>query len=216
MWHIKSHPTLTDYKNYHHVTFDLDATEQIADMFGEVINQANFNTGFDMICLVNNAAILEPIKPIDKAIVAEITKSLNINLTANIVLASQFIERTKKLKVRRKIVNISSGSGNYPAADMSIYCTTKAGLNMFTRCVGIEQIENVNPVEIIAVDPGMVETTMQKTARGKNENEFKMANFFKEAYKNRELQSSEEIAQHLLRIVYNKYETGKIVKYYDS
>jgi benzil reductase ((S)-benzoin forming) len=154
----RSHSTLTDYENYQHVTFDLGETDKIGRMLSEIMNQIFTNTDFHLICLVNSAAILEPLKAIEQADAAEIKGSINVNLIAPIVMASQFIERTKDFTIRRKIVNISSGSGTYPAADMSIYSTTKAGLNMFTRCIGVEQAGNENPVEIIAVDPGMVET----------------------------------------------------------
>jgi len=212
----RSDSSLSDYKNYQHAIFDLGDTDKIGRMMSEIMYQISTSTDFDMICLVNNAAILEPIKAIEQADAAEISKSINVNLIAPIVMASQFIERTKEFTIRRKIVNISSGSGTYPAADMSIYSTTKAGLNMFTRCIGVEQAGNENPVEIIAVDPGMVETEMQRTARGKNADEFKMAGFFKEAHTNGELQSTEEIALHLHRIIYTKYEIGKIVNYCDQ
>lgn len=93
----------------------------------------------EMICLINNAAMLEPLKSIEECGAWEINKNLQISLIAPIVLSSCFIKQTHHFQGRRKIINISSGSGKYPAPDMSIYCTAKAGLNMFTHCVGAEQ-----------------------------------------------------------------------------
>lgn len=86
------------------------------------------------------------------------------------------------LSIRKKIINISSGSGIYPAPTMSVYCSVKAGINMFTQSVGSEQRNRPNPVEIIAVNPGMVDTDMQRMARGKNEQEFEMAKAFAHAH----------------------------------
>ncbi|MGM0883040.1 MAG: SDR family NAD(P)-dependent oxidoreductase [Bacillota bacterium] len=169
---------LATYNKYTHTTFDLSHTVEIESKINDLFKQIPFRN-FEMICLINNAAMLEPLKSIEECSVLEINKNLQISLIAPIVLTSCFIKQTNHFQGRRKIINISSGSGKYPAPDMSVYCTAKAGLNMFTHCVGAEQKSQPYPVEIIAVDPGMVETEMQKLARGKNEEDFEMSAFFK-------------------------------------
>lgn len=45
-------------------------------------------------------------------------------------------------------------------------------MNMFTECVSLEQTGQQYPVEIIAFDPGMVDTELQAVARGKSAEEF--------------------------------------------
>jgi benzil reductase ((S)-benzoin forming) len=132
------------------------------------------------------------------------------------IMSSSFIRLTDNLKARRKIVNITSGAGTYPMADMSIYCTAKAGLNMFTRSVGVEQIARENPIEMIAVDPGMVETTMQQTARGKDAANFAMAGFFNEAHINGGLQTAEQLVADLRKIINKEYETGSIINHFEG
>jgi benzil reductase ((S)-benzoin forming) len=169
-----------------------------------------------MLCLINNAAMLEPLKSIEDCNAWEINTNLQISLIAPIMLTSCFIKQSNLFQGRRKIIHISSGSGRYPAPDMSIYCTAKAGLNMFTQCVGAEQKSLPYPVEIIAVDPGMVETDMQKHARGKNEEDFKMSAFFKDAYNNGQLQSTENLGKHLIDLINKKIETGKLVNYLEN
>ncbi|WP_259391424.1 SDR family NAD(P)-dependent oxidoreductase [Paenibacillus sp. 1011MAR3C5] len=89
------------------------------------------------------------------------------------------MKSTSHIHTRRKIVNITSGSGSYPAPGMSSYCSAKAGLNMFTQCVGLEQQNQPNPVEVIAVIPGMVDTEMQAIARSKDEQSLGMAQQFR-------------------------------------
>ena len=84
---------------------------------------------------------------------------------------------------------------------------------MFTQSVGLEQSNNGNPVEIIAVEPGMVETQMQQTARSQPEDEFAMAKYFKDALVKGELMTTDELADHLLRIIDQKIQTGKIISY---
>lgn len=207
--------TLAPYKKYTPITFDLSQTAEIESIINDVFKQIAF-CELEMICLINNAAMLEPLKPIEECDAWEINKNLQVSLIAPIVLTSCFIRQTNHFHGKRKIINISSGSGKYPAPDMSIYCTAKAGLNMFTQCIGAEQKNRQYPVEIIAVDPGMVETEMQKLARGKNEEDFAMSAFFNDAYNNGQLQSTENLGKHLINIINKNFETGKLVNFFEN
>ncbi|MDQ0496792.1 SDR family NAD(P)-dependent oxidoreductase [Paenibacillus brasilensis] len=204
--------TLDKYKNYTHRNFDLSNILGIELMLKEIFNQINLNDS-EMICLINNAAMLEPLKRIDNCNAEEINKNLQISLIAPMVLTSYFIRQTDNVQIRKKIINISSGSGTYPAPAMSVYCTAKAGINMFTQCIGAEQSKQQYPLEIIAVDPGMVETELQIVARGKNDQDFEMAKFFKQAHQTGQLQSTEELGKHLINIIDKKIEPGKLVNY---
>lgn len=207
-----SSDVLCKYKNYSHLRFDLSNTMGAQHMIDGILESINTNDT-DMLCLINNAAMLEPLKSIEKCTQEEINENLQISLIAPMVLTSCFIQQTVNLQLRRKIINISSGSGTYPAPDMSVYCTAKAGLNMFTRCVGAEQNKRENPIEIIAVDPGMVDTELQRVARGKNETDFGMAPFFNAAHETGQLISTRDLGEHLLHRIDQKIEPGKIVTY---
>ncbi|MGO4375790.1 SDR family NAD(P)-dependent oxidoreductase [Paenibacillus sp. MCAF20] len=46
--------------------------------------------------------------------------------------------QTEQWAIQRVIVNISSGSAKQAAAGMSVYCASKAALNMFTLCIQLE------------------------------------------------------------------------------
>ncbi len=87
---------------------------------------------------------------------------------------------------------------------------------MFTQCIGSEQSKRQYPIEIVAVDPGMVDTEMQKIARRKNDQDFEMAKFFKEAHQTGQLQSTEVLGKQLLKIIDKKLEPGKLVKYFED
>lgn len=191
---------LTQYKNYNHITFDLSHTLEIEFILNQIFEKIDFNEA-EMVCLINNAAMLEPLKPIDQCNAEEINRNLQISLIAPMILTSCFINQTKNHEIRRKIINISSGSGTYPAPSMSVYCTAKAGINMFTDCVGAEQSKKDKPIEIIAIDPGMVDTELQAMARGKNDQEFELAAFFNQAYETGQLQSTEAIGKYIVYII---------------
>ncbi len=200
---------LSRYPNYFHHNVDLSDTYKTEQTLIDIMKRIN-KESYNKLCLINNASMVEPLKRIEGCNTDEITRNLQISLIAPIVLTSCFIKHTA-MRMNRKIINISSGSGTYPAPDMSIYSTAKAGLNMFTRCVGLEQSGISNPIEIIAVDPGMVETEMQRIAR--TQPDFAMADYFNKAYADGHLQSTREVAQHILAIIEADIETGKIVNY---
>lgn len=203
---------LRSYSNYNHRTFDLSDIMALDTLIEEIVNGVNINDS-EIFCLINNAAVLEPLKSIERCTAEEIQQHLQVSLMAPMILTSSFIRHTEHIDIRRKIMNISSGSGTYPAPGMSVYCTAKAGINMFTQCIGAEQSSCSRPVEIVAVDPGMVETELQAAARGKDEQEFRMAKLFKQAHESGQIQSTEELGRYLLRIIEDEISPGKLVNY---
>lgn len=203
---------LRGYSNYTHRSFDLSEIMGVDALFKEIVHEVNI-VDSEIFCLINNAAMLEPLKPIERCTAQEIQQHLQVSLAAPMVATSSFIRHTEHIDIKRKIINITSGSGTYLAPGMSAYCTAKAGINMFTQCVGAEQVNQPRPVEIIAVDPGMVETQLQRAARGKDEQEFGMAKFFKQAYETGQVQRTKELGRYLLKIIENEYPSGKLVHY---
>jgi benzil reductase ((S)-benzoin forming) len=111
------------------------------------------------------------------------------------VLTSCFLEATEALPIRKTIVNVISGSANYPAPGMSAYCSAKAGLLMFTKCVAMEQEPRRYPARVVAFDPGMMDTPMQAEAR---RIEFPMNGFFSKAAAEGKLADAETVASRLL------------------
>jgi benzil reductase ((S)-benzoin forming) len=126
----------------------------------------------DGIYLVNNAAVLQPIKPIDRSDSEQIVQNINVNLVAPILLSSLFIKLTADWKMKKRIINISSGAGKKPHYGWSTYCSAKSGLDIFTRCVAIEQEERQYPVQIVSFTPGIIDTDMQSEIRSTNVNDF--------------------------------------------
>ncbi|MFD0587487.1 SDR family NAD(P)-dependent oxidoreductase [Paenibacillus sp. GCM10027627] len=201
---------LSTYDRYISISFDLSKSQGIEEMLKGIIGQIDF-AETEMIALINNAAMVEPLGAIENAKEEEINQSLQISLNAPIALTSSFIKFTEQSAagIRRKVVSISSGSAKYAAPGMSVYCTAKAGINMFTQCVGLEQAGRPYPVEVIAVDPGMVETDMQLTARGKSG--FELAGWFKQAHETGQLQSVQQVAKQLLHIIDLKQQPGELL-----
>lgn len=198
------------YERYKHVQFDLADIHSIDDLVSGMLEQIPLQE-VEFIGLINNAAMLEPLKPIDQCIAEEISTNLDISLAAPMILTSSFIQHTHHLTARRKIMNVSSSSGSYPAPSMAAYCTSKAGMNMFTQCVAMEQSGQPNPVEVIAFDPGMVDTELQAVARGKGPEEFALSGIFGQVYEAGQLRSPRDVAKQLIERMEEITDPGKVL-----
>jgi benzil reductase ((S)-benzoin forming) len=195
---------------YTHLPFDLAETSRLGQIL-EKVDEIVGDQSFDFVCLVNNAAMVEPLGLIEECAVSEIESHLQVGLIAPMQLTSMFIRRFRDEKIRKKVVFISSGAGFTAMPGSSIYCSSKAGLTMFAECVGLEQENNPDGFEVISIDPGMVDTSMQQTTRSKTSAEFPMADFFRQAFADGRLQEPSEVAEEIYAILGNTYEQGKFV-----
>jgi len=206
----RNQPDTLKSNNYHHLSQDLADTSQmnqIMDKMNWIVDEQSF----DFICLVNNASATEPIGPIEKCPPAEIEAHVRIGLLAPMLLTSMFIKRFADEKIRKKVVFISSGAAFTPLADESIYCSSKAGINMLAQCIGLEQKEKEYGFEVHSIGPGMVDTPMQLAVRSKTKEEFALADFFKQAFDEGKLQQPATVAEKIYTILGNKYEQGKYI-----
>jgi len=195
---------------YYHLSFDLTETtliSQIIEKVDEIFDRQNF----DYVCLINNASASEPIDYIEKCPPNKIESHVRIGLIAPMILSSMFIKIFSDYKIGKKLVFISSSVAFNAMPNLSIYCSSKAGINMFASCVGLEQKSREYGFEVISIDPGMVDTSMQQVARSKTNEEFSMANFFRQAFEDGKLQEPGNVAEKIYKILGNNYEQGKYI-----
>lgn len=115
--------------------------------------------------LINNAGVVEPVTPVAALPVDALLSALQVNLVAAMQLSAAFLAATNEVTGRRAIVNISSGAARHPVAGWASYCTGKAALDMFTRCIAEEQAAHANPARVCALAPGVLDTRMQEILR---------------------------------------------------
>jgi len=115
-------------------------------------------------------------------------------------------------RIRKKVAFISSGSAYTALPQESIYCGSKAGMNMFAQCVGLEQKDKEYRFEVICIGPGKVDTAMQQVARSKNREEYVWVDLAKQVYENGELQDPGKVAEKIYTILDNKYDQGQYVE----
>lgn len=164
------------------------------------------------IILINNAGIVEPVKPLGNATWQEIKAHVDTNLTAPIILANAFIRESIPYNSDKVIVNISSGAAYTPYFGWSLYCSSKAALNMVTKAVGLEQSRLGTNIRIISIAPGVVDTPMQSLIRNIDESDFPKKEKFVNLYNNNQLISPRESAVRILDIIERiQFNNGEIL-----
>jgi benzil reductase ((S)-benzoin forming) len=157
-----------EWRNYH---CDLGAPGQIQMVMGRLLDEIPYEHCGDVI-LINNAGVLTPIGALDTAEPAAIDAALQVNLMAPLRLMVLFIRAADRMRGNRRIINITSGAGRHPYAGWSHYCAAKAAVNMLTRCTALDQGRRSNPVNICALEPGVVATDMQAEIRRADDSDF--------------------------------------------
>ncbi len=116
--------------------------------------------------LINNAAMLTRIGPVDGCDDAELAGSLRVSLEAPMLLTAAFLRATGDWTVPRRILNISSGLGRRAMAGTAPYCAAKAGMDHYSRAVALDEATRANGARIVSLAPGVIDTDMQVQLRG--------------------------------------------------
>jgi benzil reductase ((S)-benzoin forming) len=183
--------------------YDLSETAGLDGLMQSIFEKITVKDD-DVIVLVNNAGIVTPVKPTDKSSSGEIVRNVTVNAIAPMILTSLFIKHTGDLNVGKRIINISSGAGKKPYYGWSAYCGSKAAIDLYTRCVSLEQQSREYPVKIISFAPGIVDTDMQKELRSATKQDFEQLERFI-AYKNDgKLSTPEFVAGKVIELMFDK------------
>jgi 3-oxoacyl-[acyl-carrier protein] reductase len=113
--------------------------------------------------LVNNAAIVGPVKPLFLVTAQEWEAVIGTNLTgaflcARAVLPSMIEQRSGK------IINVTSGLGTMVMPVLGGYSVSKAGLDHLTKILA-EEVREYG-IQVNGLDPGVMSTSMQDEVRG--------------------------------------------------
>ncbi len=152
-------------------SFDLGQTQAIPQLMAQVFGQVD-EQRVEGVYLVNNAGLIEPVKRVEDCPPEMVDQHMRVNLLAPMLLSAAFIRQSRHLNTQKRILHISSGAAEFPYYGWSCYCTGKAGLEMFGRCISEEQRDQKYPVECMSVAPGIIDTAMQTTIRSSREEDF--------------------------------------------
>ncbi|MET3658789.1 MULTISPECIES: SDR family NAD(P)-dependent oxidoreductase [Sporosarcina] len=181
---------------------DLSETEKLEALMDELITVSPREVV--SFTLINNAGMVDPIGIMGAINAEDITKAVALNLTAPMILSNTFIGALKNFKGVKRIVNISSGAGRNAYEGWGAYCTTKAGLDHFSRVVALEQGNAEHPVDIVSIAPGIIDTGMQETIRGSKEEAFPLIDRFIDYKEKGLLSSAEQTAGQLIAFMVNE------------
>lgn len=146
------------------------------------------------VLLVNNAGLVSPIGPPGGQGAAAVMQAVALNVAAPLALADAWVAATAGVPDRR-IVHISSGAARNAYAGWSVYCATKAALDMHARAV---QLDAVAGLRIESLAPGVVDTGMQAHIRATDASRFPLVGRFQGLHRDGALQSPSDVARRLL------------------
>ena len=201
--HLSSMPDLvvatfsrSDVEGVHHLSTDLSDPGEwpaVAGWMESVVDDVRPDGLFFFHC----AATLNPIGFVGEVDPDAYASNVVLNSASPQVLGERFIALAKHHSVPAVMVQISSGAATKPYSGWSSYCAAKAAVDHWTRTVGEELDERGEPITIISVAPGVVETPMQAEIRGMHESHFPKVQRFRDLKSEGILRSPEEVARDL-------------------
>lgn len=174
---------------------DLSQPEQIDKVAGEVVNRYPSING-----IIHNAGIIGPVGNIFTVDETKWDETLVVNLVS-VQHLTRILYPAMINAGRCRVTTISSGAAVNSLASWSAYCTSKAGLDMWTRCLADEGRND--GISAVSVAPGIVDTDMQATIRSADKADFPMVNRFIEFHKNGDLVAPDKVASSLFELMVN-------------
>jgi len=179
-------------KNFTFTKIDLSNLEEVRKLKFPNINVAT------NVLLVNNAATIGSILPLDKKATTDIINEYHLNLITPTLLSRKFISTCPTHQ--KLLINIGSGAANSPIASWSTYCVTKSGLDMLTEVINEENHDNL---QLFSIHPGVVDTKMQYEIRNSERRYFPLLDKFIAYYNDKELENIQDTAKKIYYILQN-------------
>jgi benzil reductase ((S)-benzoin forming) len=199
---------------YQHYSCNLSLEKEVQEVFMEIVH-CIFQKNPKEILLFNNAGVIEPIQTVGNLDQTPIIRNIQVNLIAPILITNLFFNKAQLTNTTVQVINVTSGAAARSIEGWSVYCSSKAGLNMFTQTAALEQTEIQSNNKIIAFSPGIMDTNMQEIIRSSSKEAFKELEKFKEFKEKDVLLKADVVADALVDLVLSgKAESGKL--YYVS
>lgn len=148
-------------------------------------------SGYEEVILINNAGWIGDINNIAAQNPDFLENAFKVNLLAPVLIINSFLNAFSSTDVNKIVCNISSGLAYRPESGLSSYCSSKAGLAMFTE---VAALENHGRTKFFSLAPGIVDTPMQDDLRNTTEEEFPKSETFKNFKESNMLSSPKEVA----------------------
>ena len=198
--------TLTElslsYPAFTHIKADLSRLVELRHAWLEIKRELDKMEKLMEVQFIHNAGTLGPVSLVGQGTRGEVhLHALQVNLVSALDLCERFVEDFDSFSGKKKLVLISSGAGKKPYAGWASYCVSKAGLDMFARVIGLEQMNKTNPIKVSSIAPGVVDTDMQAEIRKVSPEDFPNVQRFLDLKANEQLWQPSFVASKLFDYV---------------
>jgi len=181
-----------EQKTYPPANFYFLKADLSKNTLGKKIGVLNDLIANEDIYFINNASIIEPITKIAHLNEDAIDKTISVNIKSTMLITKYLLRHYNDHKL--SFVNISSGAANRAISNWSLYCSSKAFIQMFFNVAESEYEQH----RFFNIDPGVMDTNMQKSIR---ETDFPDASNFKNLQEEGKLKLPKDVALEILNTV---------------
>ena len=154
---------------------------------------------------VNNAGVLEPVKPIRDVSTEAFREHLEVNLVGVFIGVRAYIAHRRRFTTTAGqdgiLINVSSGAAWNAYQGWGAYCAGKAAVERLTEVVAEE--ERDTGLRVYSIAPGVVDTPMQDLVRASTVEDFPEVERFREMKRDDGLNSVGFVADEFLAIAFD-------------
>lgn len=161
---------------------------------------ANWLADADTVLLINNAGTVQPVGPLAQQDIGAVARAVALNVAAPLMLAAA-VARARRPGAECRIVHISSGAGRNAYPGWSVYCATKAALDLHAAAAA--QDDN-GAMRIVSLAPGVIDTDMQGEIRATPIEQFPLRQRFDALKQGGELAAPPKVARQLVDFLMSK------------
>ena len=181
--------------NVHFIEVDLSDTAMIKSKLKKLKNHIDKQ---DKIVFINNAASINPVNKIGAFREDDIIASININVVTPFMIINQLMKWFGNQEMI--FLNISSGAANRPIDGWATYCAGKAYAKMLFDVLH-EQTKESNKIQVLQLDPGVMDTGMQEQIRNADITVFPDRQMFIDYKDNQKLKTPGEVADSIISTI---------------
>ena len=148
--------------------------------------------------IVHNAGTITPIQSMFDADDEVWERNIYVNITG-VQRLTRGLYSKMKASEHCRVTTISSGAALRPLHSWSAYCISKAGLDMWSRCLAEEGAKD--GITSIAIAPGIVNTDMQLEIRSSNPDDFPLVDSFIGYHRDGDLTRPDDVAAKLHSLI---------------
>lgn len=154
---------------------------------------------------INNAGVLEPVRPVRDISVDEFREHIEVNLMGVFIGTRAYLQHRRRVSGHPPsagvLINVSSGAAWNPYQGWGAYCAGKAAVERLTEVVALE--EEGTGLRVHSIAPGVVDTPMQEVVCSSSAAHFPEVERFRERKERGELNSVRFVADEFLAIAFD-------------